>query len=175
MAENRNFDVDLQIDDLDKKILSLIMENARMPFLEVARACGVSGAAIHQRVQRLVNIGVIKGSEFIINPSKIGYMTCAYIGIFLKDASYFDSVVDQMKKIPQIVECHYTTGQYAIFIKVYAKSNEHMKFILHDCLQQIEGISATETIISLEESFKRQISIDDKIKDLSEKPSIAMD
>ncbi|MBR6251980.1 MAG: AsnC family transcriptional regulator, partial [Bacteroidales bacterium] len=81
MAENRNFDVDLQIDDLDKKILSLIMENARMPFLEVARECGVSGAAIHQRVQRLVNIGVIKGSEFIINPSKIGYMTCAYIGI----------------------------------------------------------------------------------------------
>ncbi|MBR6251109.1 MAG: Lrp/AsnC ligand binding domain-containing protein, partial [Bacteroidales bacterium] len=100
---------------------------------------------------------------------------CAYIGIFLKDASYFDGVVEQMQKIPQIVECHYTTGKYAIFIKVYAKSNEHMKYILHDCLQQIEGISATETIISLEESFKRQISIDDKIKEPSDKPSIAMD
>ena len=154
-------DSNLPIDDLDKKILSMIMLNARTPFLEVARECGVSGAAIHQRVQRLQNIGVIKGSEFIINPNRIGYMTCAYIGIYLKDASYFDDVVAQMKLIPQIVECHYTTGKYAIFIKIYAKSNEHMKYILHDRLQAISGISSTETIISLEESFKRQISIED--------------
>jgi len=156
-----NFDTNLPIDELDKKILSLIMTNARTPFLEVARECGVSGAAIHQRVQRLQNIGVIKGSEFIINPNKIGYMTCAYIGIYLKDASYFDDVVAQMKLIPQVVECHYTTGKYAIFIKIYAKSNEHMKYILHDKLQAINGISSTETIISLEESFKRQIAIVD--------------
>ncbi len=161
MADNNNFDINLQIDDLDKKILSLITKNARVPFLEVARECNVSGAAIHQRVQRLINIGVIKGSEFIVNPTKVGYMTCAYIGIFLKDASYFDGVVAQMEQIPEIVECHYTTGQYAIFIKIYAKSNEHMKYILHDKLQAIEGISSTETIISLEESFKRQIAISD--------------
>ncbi|MCQ2230001.1 MAG: Lrp/AsnC ligand binding domain-containing protein [Bacteroidales bacterium] len=159
MAEN--FDTNLQIDELDKKILSLIMENARIPFLEVARECKVSGAAIHQRVQRLQNMGVIKGSEFIINPNKIGYMTCAYIGIFLKDARFFDDVVAKMKEIPQIVECHYTTGTYAIFIKIYAKSNEHMKYILHDKLQAIDGIASTETIISLEESFKRQITICD--------------
>ncbi len=160
MAEyNNTFDVSLQIDELDKKILALITKNARTPFLEVARECGVSGAAIHQRVQRLVNIGVIKGSEFIVNPNRVGYMTCAYIGIFLKDSSYFDGVVEKMKTIPEIVECHYTTGQYAIFIKIYAKSNEHMKYILHDKLQAIEGIASTETIISLEESFKRQISI----------------
>lgn len=121
----------------------------------------MSGAAIHQRVQRLVQIGIIKGSEFIINPTRIGYQTCAYIGIFLKDSKFFDKVVAEMKKIPQIIECHYTTGQYAIFIKIYAKSNEHMKYILHDKLQAIEGIASTETIISLEESFKRQITIDD--------------
>lgn len=163
MADNstNSFDVNLQIDSLDKKILSLITQNARIPFLEVARECNVSGAAIHQRVQRLINLGVIKGSEFIINPNKIGYMTCAYIGIFLKEASYFNDVVAEMKKIPQIVECHYTTGTYAIFIKIYAKSNEHMKYILHDKLQSINGIASTETIISLEESFKRQISIND--------------
>lgn len=160
MADN-TFDVNLQIDELDKKILSMIMKNARTPFLEVARECNVSGAAIHQRVQRLVNIGVIKGSEFVVNPSKIGYMTCAYIGVFLKEASFFNDVVSQMQKIPQIVECHYTTGRYAIFIKIYAKSNEHMKYILSEKLQAIPGISATETIISLEESFKRQISIDE--------------
>lgn len=156
-----NLDSNLLIDELDKKILSLIMTDARVPFLEVARQCNVSGAAIHQRVQRLQSLGVIKGSEFIINPNKIGYMTCAYIGIYLKDASYFDNVVAQMKQIPQIVECHYTTGKYAIFIKIYAKSNEHMKYILHDCLQSIDGISSTETLISLEESFKRQITIDE--------------
>ncbi|MCQ2200723.1 MAG: Lrp/AsnC ligand binding domain-containing protein [Bacteroidales bacterium] len=164
MADISNkFDIAPQIDDLDKKILKMIMANARIPYLEVARECGVSGAAIHQRVQRLVQIGIIKGSEFIINPTRIGYQTCAYIGIFLKDSRYFDKVVDEMKKIPQIIECHYTTGQYAIFIKIYAKSNEHMKYILHDKLQAIEGIASTETIISLEESFKRQITIDDDI------------
>lgn len=162
MAEYINpNDNNLQIDNLDKKILSLITKNARTPFLEVARECNVSGAAIHQRVQRLINIGVIKGSEFVINPLKVGYMTCAYMGIFLKSASLFDEVVAAMKEIPQIVECHYTTGKYAIFIKIYAHSNEHMKYILHDKLQSIPGISSTETIISLEESFKRQIPIDE--------------
>lgn len=162
MAEYNNSSEALpQIDALDKKILSLITQNARIPFLEVARACNVSGAAIHQRVQRLINLGVIKGSEFIINPNKVGYMTCAYMGIFLKSASLFDEVVVAMKAIPQIVECHYTTGKYAIFIKIYAHSNEHMKYILHDKLQAIPGISSTETIISLEESFKRQIPVDE--------------
>ncbi len=153
-------DNNLQIDSLDKKILSLITKNARIPFLEVARECKVSGAAIHQRIQRLMNIGVIKGSEFIINPGKIGYHTCAFMGIFLKKASLFDKVVNMLESIPQIVECHYTTGQYAIFIKIYAHNNEHLKTILHNKLQSIDGISATETIISLEESFKRQIPIE---------------
>ncbi len=149
-----------QIDHLDKKILSLITKNARIPFLEVARECKVSGAAIHQRIQRLMNLGVIKGSEFVINPTKIGFHTCAFMGIFLEKASLFDTVVEQLKEIPEIVECHYTTGQYAIFIKIYAKNNEDLKRMLHDKLQSIEGISSTETIISLEETFKRQLPID---------------
>ncbi len=149
-----------QIDSLDKKILSLITQNARIPFLEVARECKVSGAAIHQRIQRLMNLEVIKGSEFVINPAKIGYHTCAFMGIFLKKASLFDEVVGLLKQIPQIVECHYTTGQYAIFIKIYARNNEDLKRMLHDKLQSIDGISSTETIISLEETFKRQLPID---------------
>jgi len=153
-------DPNLQIDSLDKKILSLITQNARIPFLEVARECKVSGAAIHQRIQRLMNLGVIKGSEFIINPAMIGYHTCAFMGIFLKKASLFDKVVKMLEQIPQIVECHYTTGQYAIFIKIYAKSNEHLKHILHDKLQAITGISSTETIISLDEMFKRQLPVE---------------
>lgn len=149
-----------QIDSLDKKILSLITKNARIPFLEVARECKVSGAAIHQRIQRLMNLEIIKGSEFIINPAKIGYHTCAFMGIFLKKASLFNKVVDLLKEIPQIVECHYTTGQYAIFIKIYSKNNEDLKRMLHERLQSIIGISSTETIISLDETFKRQLPIE---------------
>ena len=113
-----------QIDKLDEKILKLISENARIPFLEVARGCNVSGAAIHQRIQKLQNIGIIKGSEFILDATKIGYNTCAYMGIFLKDANMFKSVVDELYKIPEVVECHYTTGEYAMFIKIYAKNNK---------------------------------------------------
>lgn len=150
----------LQIDSLDKKILSMITHNARIPFLEVARECNVSGAAIHQRIQRLMNMGVIKGSEFIINPAKIGYHTCAFIGIFLKKASLFDKVVKMLEEIPEVVECHYTTGEYAMFVKIFAQSNEHLKRILHDRLQNIPGIASTETIISLDESFKRQLPIE---------------
>jgi Lrp/AsnC family transcriptional regulator, regulator for asnA, asnC and gidA len=155
-----NIDNSSQIDHLDKKILQLITQNARIPYLEVARECNVSGAAIHQRVQKLQALGVIKGSEFVLNPTMIGYHTCAFIGIFLKKASLFDKVVKQLEQIPQVVECHYTTGAYAIFIKIYARSNEHLKRILHDKLQSIEGISSTETIISLDESFKRQLPIE---------------
>jgi Lrp/AsnC family transcriptional regulator for asnA, asnC and gidA len=147
------------IDALDEKILKMITKNARTPFLEVARECGVSGAAIHQRVQRLLNIGVVTGSEFVINPQKLGYNTCAYMGIHLEKAGYHKKVVQELAKIPEIVECHYITGQYAIFIKVQTKTNKHLKKLIDEDIQAIEGISRTETFISLETEFKRQIPI----------------
>ncbi len=147
------------IDQLDEKILKLITKNARIPFLEVARECGVSGAAIHQRVQRLLNIGVVTGSEFIVNPQKLGYNTCAYMGIYLEKAKYHRQVVKAMREIPEIVECHYTTGQYAIFIKIQTKTNKHLKKIIDEKLQEIEGIARTETFISLEMDFKRQVPV----------------
>ncbi len=147
------------IDQLDEKILKLITRNARIPFLEVARECGVSGAAIHQRVQRLFNIGVIEGSEFIINPQKLGYNTCAYMGIYLDKAKYHNQVVEALHKIPEIVECHYTTGQYAIFVKIQTKTNKHLKQIIDDELKDIEGIARTETFMSLEMEFKRQVPV----------------
>ncbi len=147
------------IDALDEKILKLITQNARIPFLEVARECGVSGAAIHQRVQRLFNIGVVQGSEFIVNPTKLGYNTCAYMGIYLDKAKNHRQVVEALRSIPEIVECHYTTGQYAIFIKIQTKNNVHLKQIIDNELQEIEGIARTETFISLEMDFKRQVPI----------------
>lgn len=147
------------IDELDEKILKLITKNARIPFLEVARECGVSGAAIHQRVQRLLNLGVVEGSEFLVNPQKLGYFTCAYMGIHLEKAKYHKQVVEQLTKIPEVVECHYVTGSYAIFIKVQTKTNKHLKKLIDEDLQEIEGIARTETFISLEMEFKRQVPI----------------
>ena len=150
----------LNIDALDRKILSLITRNARIPYLEVARECKVSGAAIHQRIQRLSKMGVITGSEFMMNPKKIGFLTCAYVGIFLDSAHLYPEVVEKLRKIPEITQCHYITGGYSIFIKVYTRDNEDLKHVLVDKVQAIPGISRTETFISLEESFNRQIPLE---------------
>ncbi len=150
----------IQIDSLDERILNILMKNARTPFLEVARECGVSGAAIHQRIKRLEMLGIITGSGYLVEPQKLGLSTCAYMGIFLEKASMYESVVKQLREVPEIVECHYTTGTYAIFIKMYARDNNHLREILTDKLQQIGGITGTETFISLEERFKRQVSLE---------------
>lgn len=147
-----------QLDSLDEAILKQIAYNARIPFLEVARICNVSGAAIHQRIQKLTNLGVLKGSEFIIDPEKVGFETCAYVGLYLKDPEQFDQVVEGLKAIPEVVECHYTTGQYDMFIKIYARNNHHLLSIIHDKLQPL-GLSRSETIISFNEAIKRQMPI----------------
>lgn len=148
------------LDSLDKKILHLIAEDARIPFLEVARVCNVSGAAIHQRIQKLTNLGILKGSQFIINPEKVGYETCAYIGLYLKNPENFDSVVEALKKIPEVVECHYTTGGFDMFIKIYAVNNHHLLNIIHDKLQPL-GLSRSESIISFNAAINRQLPIMD--------------
>ena len=150
----------LQIDSLDKKIIKLITQNARIPYLEVARECNVSGAAIHQRIQKLTNSGVITGSKFIIEPKKVGFKTCAYMGIFLEQASLYNTVLEELRKIPEITQCHFTTGNYSIFIKIFAHDNEHLKLILTDKIQLVPGIARTETFISLEVGFNRSIPID---------------
>ena len=147
-----------RLDYLDKKILRLIAEDARIPFLEVARACNVSGAAIHQRIQKLTNMGILKGSQFIIDPEKIGYETCAYIGLYLKDPEKFDQVVEGFKRIPEVVECHYTTGGFDMFIKIYAMNNHHLMNIIHDKLQPL-GLSRSETIISFNAAINRPLPI----------------
>lgn len=148
------------LDSLDKKILRLIAEDARIPFLEVARSCNVSGAAIHQRIQKLNSLGVLKGSQFIIDPEKIGYETCAYIGLNLRNPEDFDKAVEALRNIPEVVECHYTTGGYDMFIKIYAFNNHHLLNIIHDRLQPL-GLSRSETIISFNSAFDRQLPIVD--------------
>ena len=154
----------VKLDKLDRQILKLIADDARIPFLEVARVCNVSGAAIHQRIQKLTSIGILKGSQFIIDPEKIGYETCAYIGLNLKNPESFDTVVEELKKIPEVVECHYTTGNYDMFIKLYAVNNHHLLNIIHDKLQPL-GLSSSQTLISFHSAINRQLPINELISD----------
>ena len=149
-----------QLDKLDVKILRMMTGNARKPFLEIARECGVSGAAVHQRIGKLQASGVIKGPEMLVEPSAIGYDTCAYMGFFLKDPASFNSVIAKLREIPEVVECHFTTGQYDLFIKIYARNNDHLLHLIHEKLQNL-GLSRTESLISFKEVFKRPLPVVD--------------
>lgn len=148
-----------KIDNLDKKILNIIMNNARIPSKDVAVECGVSRAAIHQRIQRLIEMKIITGSGYNVDPKMLGYNTCTYIGVSIEKGSMYRDVVAQLSEIPEVVECHYTTGPYSMIIKVYAIDNQHLMQLLNDKIQRISGVTETETLISLEQSMFRPISI----------------
>lgn len=148
-----------KIDNLDKKILSILSKNARIPFKDVAAECNVSRAAIHQRVQRLIEMGVITGSGFDVSPKSLGYHTCTYVGITLERGSMYKDVVKRLELIPEIVECHFTTGPYTMLVRLYARNNEQLMHLLNGQLQEIPGVTATETLISLEQSIKREIPV----------------
>ena len=147
-----------QLDALDYKILKMLSENARRPYLEIARECGVSGAAIHQRVQKLYGMDVLKGAVTVINPSSLGYDTCAYVGLLLKEPSKSDMIMEAIRKIPEVVECHYTTGQYDMFLKIYARNNEDLLRIIQSNLSNLSD-TRSETLICFKEVFKRQIPV----------------
>ena len=148
-----------KIDYLDKKILSILSKNARIPFKDVAAECNVSRAAIHQLVQHLIDADVITGSGFDVNPKSLGYSTCTYVGINLEKGSMYKEVVSRLQHIPEVVECHFTTGPYTMLVKLYARDNEQLMELLNGKLQSIPGVVATETLISLEQSLKREIPI----------------
>ena len=147
------------IDYLDKKILSILSKNARIPFKDVAAECNVSRAAIHQRVQHLIEAGIITGSGFDVNPKSLGYSTCTYVGITLEKGSMYKNVVEELQHIPEVVECHFTTGPYTMMVKLYARDNEQLMELLNGKLQGIHGVMSTETLISLEQSIKREIPV----------------
>lgn len=150
-----------KIDNLDKKILKIIMRNARIPSKDVALECNVSRAAIHQRIQRMIDMNVITGSGYNVNPKTLGYATCTYIGVTLEKGAMYRDVVPELEKIDEVVECHFTTGPYTMLIKLYARDNEHLMELLNDRIQNIHGVTSTETLISLEQSLKREIPIHD--------------
>ena len=149
----------MTLDAIDRKILKQLIKNARTPFLEIARDCGISGAAIHQRIRKLNESGVICGSRLIVDPRMLGFDVCAYIGIRIESAKDLDATQEALQNIPEIVECHFITGQYNLQIKMYCTDNDHLMRTLSESVLKIPGVIATETYISLSEPFSRQLDV----------------
>ncbi len=147
------------LDDLDKKILSILMENAKKAYSEIGQKLFVSGGTIHVRMKKMEEMGLVKGYNLVIDHNKLGYDIVAFLGIYLDKSSLFDQVSAELEKIPEVVGAHYTTGQYGIFAKIICKDTNHLKDLLHDKIQKINGIQRTETFISLEESIDRPIQL----------------
>lgn len=157
--ELSNYEINNALDKLDIQILSILMNDATVPYTEIAKKLIVSGGTIHVRMKKLTEMGIVKGSELIIDPSKMGYDISAFIGVYLEKGSLYHDVAKEMNKIPEVVELHYTTGIYSMFAKLICRNTLNLREVLNDKIQVIKGIQRTETFISLEESFKRQISL----------------
>jgi Lrp/AsnC family transcriptional regulator for asnA, asnC and gidA len=153
MAEN------YRVDKTDLRILEILMLDAKRPFTEVARKAFVSSGTVHVRVNKMEEAGIIEKTTLKINYARLGYDITAFIGVFLQKSALYDQVLDQLKKIPEITSIHYTTGNYSMFVKIHCKDTNHLKAVLHDKIQQVEGIERTETMISLEESLDRNLDL----------------
>lgn len=150
-----------QIDDTDKKILSFLVKNARMSFLEIARECGISGAAIHQRVKKMETCGIITGSRLLVTPAAIGLTVCAFIEVDLSQANTYPQVIEALKNIPEVVECHFVTGGHSLLLKLYCFDHEHLMHVVINMIQNLPGIEKTETFLSLDQPIERQIWVND--------------
>ena len=151
--------MDSQIDKLDRQILHLLMQNVNRAYTDIAKELGVSGGTIHVRLKKMTELGIVQGAQLLINPAAIGYDICAFIGVFLEKGSAYKEVVEKMRGIPEIVELHYTTGAYSMFVKIVCRDTKHLREVLNEKMQGIAGVHRTETFISLEESITRQISV----------------
>lgn len=149
----------ITIDGIDKKIVRVLTDDARTPILEIARHVGISGAAIHQRLRKLEKSKLLNGSKFILNAKVLGYSTTAFVGIYLDKAANTDDVLSALKRFPEVLECHYTTGNYNLFIKLLALDNEHLMHLLNKNIQSIDGVLRTESLISLDQQIDRQIKV----------------
>ncbi len=148
-----------EIDNVDLKILSLLMEDAKTPYTEIAKKVFVSGGTVHVRMRKMEEMGIVTGTTLKMNYSKLGIDISAFMGIFLEKSSLYNQVIEQLKAIPEIVTINYTTGNYGIFIKMHCRDTEHLREVLHDKIQKVEGIERTETFISLEEALYRHIQL----------------
>ena len=152
-------DNEVQLDGIDKLILKRLMTDARSPVNSIAKEVGISGTAVHQRLKKLEKSNLIAGSQVLIDPKVLGYKTLAFIGIYLDRALRNQEAVRQLKKVPEVIECHYTTGNWSVLIKILCRDNEHLMQVLNTKVRSIEGISRTETYISLDQQIQRQIEL----------------
>jgi Lrp/AsnC family transcriptional regulator for asnA, asnC and gidA len=150
------------IDQLDQKILSALIKNARMPFLEIARECEISGAAVHQRVKKMEEAGIITGARLLVKPTALGFNVCAYVGLHLEKSNLYPETVEALRNVPEVVECNFVTGSYALLLKLFCRDNEHLMDILINTLQNLPNVSKTETLISLHQIFERQVWVKGK-------------
>ena len=154
-----------ELDEIDRKILSYLMANARMPFLEIARECGISGAAIHQRVRKLEEAGIISGSRLVVSQKALGYDVCAFVGVQLNKPDLRNAAIERIENIHEVVDCHFITGRNSMLLKMYCINNDHLMDVIVNKIQQIPGVSHTETFLSLDEPFPhREVNIlDEKV------------
>lgn len=150
----------LEIDNLDREILEILMTDATTPYTEIAKRLIISGGTVHVRMKKMQDMGIIQGSQLNINTQKIGYDICAFLGIFLEKGSQYKDSLEGLRRIPEIVELHYTTGAYSMFAKIICRDTTHLRRVLNEGIQAVSGIQRTETFISLEESIKRQVGLD---------------
>jgi len=149
----------LEIDKIDLKILSLLMEDAQMAYTEIAKKVYVSGGTVHVRMKKMEQMGIVKGSQLTVDLVKLGYDITAFLGIYLEKSSFYHEVSNALRSIPEIVNIHYTTGTYSLFLRIHCKDTNHLREVLSDKIQKINGIERTETFISLEESFNRPVRL----------------
>lgn len=150
----------LEIDNTDLRILALLMEDANLPYTEIGKRVFVSGGTVHVRMKKLEQMGIVKGSQLCIDPSKLGWDISAFLGVYLDKSSLYEQVASQLELIPEVVNIHYTTGIYSIFMKIVCRDTDHLREVLHDKIQRVTGIQRTETFISLEERINRSIPLD---------------
>lgn len=155
---------DFRIDGIDQKILSFLIKNARMPFLEIARECGISGAAIHQRVRKMEEAGIIAGSHLVVKPKALGFDVCAFVEIQLSEPNIYSPAIEELKKMSEVVECHFITGDMSLLLKIYCRDNDHLMHVLINTIQNIPGVSKTTTFISLDQPIERQVYLKDSEK-----------
>lgn len=151
-------------DYIDQQILLQIREDARKPFSQIADDLKISNSLVHQRIRKLKQQGVISKAEFVVNEKQIGFRTKSYVGIRLREARFAEQVVEGLREIPEVLECNYVSGYYAIFALVYAFDNQHLRKILYEQLHKIEGVAGTDSFICLDTNFKRPISLDSLAK-----------
>lgn len=148
-----------EIDNTDLKILEILTQDAKKPYTEVAKKVYVSQGTVHVRMNKMEDAGIVERTTLRLNYSKLGYDITAFIGIFLQKSALYEKVLGELKKIQEITNIHYTTGNYSMFVKIHCRDTNHLKEVLHDKMQQVEGIERTETMISLEESLDRNLKL----------------